>query len=358
MGVEFAVNGRRGFTLVELLVVIAIIGTLISLLLPAVQGVRELGRQVSCKNNIHQLALGIQSYATTNELLPRSGHYGPPVYDPYEGPDYTDLRSGPMLSWIVAILPHIEQQQLFERFDFSRSVLEQTRSTQDSMEPQEFQPAVLLCPSDAARGQFYAHPEYTRGKRFAKANYAAFVSPFHTSTQIEYPGALSARDQRPDDIKDGLTNTLMLSEVRAWSEQLDQRGAWALPWNGSSLLAYDVHPHWIIDQAGSNFTASPYSIGCTQRPNNRAFNVDMLYHCPEDYFAGAQLENMPCGQWAASGSWHFLSAAPRSQHPGGVMVAFAGGSVQFLVDDVDEVLMAYMISINDMHPVNFSEYIR
>ena len=86
--------------------------------------------------------------------------------------------------------------------------------------------------------------------------------------------------------------------------------------------------------------------------------MDVLYHCPDDYFAEAQLDDMPCGQWAASGSWHFLSAAPRSRHPGGVMVAFAGGNVQFLVEDVDEVVMAYMISINDRHAVDFSQSVR
>jgi prepilin-type processing-associated H-X9-DG protein len=67
---------------------------------------------------------------------------------------------------------------------------------------------------------------------------------------------------------------------------------------------------------------------------------------------------MPCGQWATSGGWHFLSAAPRSLHPGGVMVAFADGHVQFLVDDVDEVVMAYMISINDRHAPDFLPYVR
>ena len=96
---------RRGFTLVELLVVIAIIGTLISLLLPA--GRRRTcasWRQVSCKNNLKQLALAIHAYETNNGLLPRSGQFDPPAHDPYEGDSYTELRSGPMLSWIVAIL--------------------------------------------------------------------------------------------------------------------------------------------------------------------------------------------------------------------------------------------------------------
>ena len=91
---------RRGFTLVELLVVIAIIAMLVTLLLPAVQAAREAARRMTCSNNLKQLSIALHLFHDANEAFP---------------PGALPLNN---LSWNVYILPHIEEQPLFDRFSF------------------------------------------------------------------------------------------------------------------------------------------------------------------------------------------------------------------------------------------------
>ncbi len=88
---------RRGFTLVELLVVIAIIGILIGMLLPAVQAVREAARRTTCLNNMKQMVMACQNYASSNLRFPPASN-----------------QNGDSLSLIL--LPFIEQSALADTY--------------------------------------------------------------------------------------------------------------------------------------------------------------------------------------------------------------------------------------------------
>jgi prepilin-type N-terminal cleavage/methylation domain-containing protein/prepilin-type processing-associated H-X9-DG protein len=350
-----------GFTLVELLVVIAIIAILVALMLPAVQGARESARRMTCKNNLKQLGTAIRAYESVYGLLPPAGITDKTVKNDHHIWGDFESRTGTQFSWVALILPRLEQTSLHEKFDFTRSVFEQGPA-----EPQSVPIAVMTCPSDAAFGRYFADSELTGGKRFAKGNYAAYVGPFHVEHAAYYPGAIAGHGQKAAAIRDGLSNTIMVAEIRTRDNVEDQRGAWALPWTGSSLISFDMHHRRGMyvrnDPRGGHayitppplYEGHPGSLGLTQRPNNQKIIADMLYKCPDP--GGAQMERMPCNTWGG-GANYYLSAAPRSNHAGGVNIIFADGHIAFLPDTIDEWAMVYMVCPYDKQAVEVSQHV-
>jgi prepilin-type N-terminal cleavage/methylation domain-containing protein/prepilin-type processing-associated H-X9-DG protein len=333
----------HGFTLVELLVVIAIIGILVALLLPAIQQAREAARRIQCTNNLKQLAVAAQNYENTRKELPPSALVDKfTKFSSREYPVY-DQRRGKMISWAVLLLPYIEESALYSQFDLSRGLLDQP------LDPQEQFVPTLLCPSDLARGRMYAADDYTLGKRFAKGNYVAYVSPFHGDLQMVYRGALIATGQTLAHVTDGASKTIVFTEVRTLDHPQDERGAWALGWNAASQLSLDVH-HDSVAAGGrfNEYVPDLDTVYQAQLPNTLGPNADTLVRCPPDVLAEAQLERMPClrHQWTL-GMSGYMSAAPRSSHIGGVVVAYLDGHVDFLRDDVDPLELTYLVAIRD-----------
>ncbi len=329
---------RSGFTLVELLVVIAIIGILVSLLLPAVQAAREAARRIQCQNNVKQLGLAVQNYHDTFKMLPSSGIVSPSA-------TYFMPKTGQQFSWIVLILNQIEQGSLHDQFDFKQSVFTQPLNPQEQFVP------TLSFPSDSAKSSEFVHPTLTNGKRFAKGNYAAYVSPFHVELQNRFPGALIGNKRhRLASIVDGTSNTIIISEVLTRKRTDDQRGAWALPWTGSSQIALDMHDAVSPVQFAST-GYSPVDLGSAQTPNRQVSWGDRLYDCQDP--VGALILKMPCSIGAYT---DFLSAAPRSRHPGGVNSVCADGHVAFIPNTVDIFALAYIVSIDDGNAVSISDH--
>jgi len=99
----------RGFTLIELLVVIAIIAVLIALLLPAVQQAREAARRSQCKNNLKQLALAWHNYEQDNKMFPTNW-----------GDNNFNAETSFSRSWMIAILPLVDQANVYNRINFAQ----------------------------------------------------------------------------------------------------------------------------------------------------------------------------------------------------------------------------------------------
>lgn len=318
----------RGFTLVELLVVIAIIGILVALLLPAVQSAREAARRTQCLNNLRQMSLGLLNYESTYGAFPKAFEYEEGV-----NPGNMSLRQVGS-NWAVLSLPFMEQQPLFDQFDFTLPI------GNSANEPARATPIdIFSCPSD-----FYNTASFVQGTipvrriEWARGNYAAnagngplLTSPvvkrslFPDGINIYGPNSPGWRDGRirgcigPNvaaklsQVTDGTSNTILVAEVRAGLHAEDQRGIWALGQAGSSVL------FWF----GSG--------GDANGPNACNDFADDVAGCR---LSDADLNKQECMTCWHGDDWN-NQATTRSTHVGGVSVGMADGSSHFISDDIE-----------------------
>ncbi len=185
---------RPGFTLIELLVVIAIIAVLIALLLPAVQAAREAARRVQCVNNLMNIGIALQNYESSYELLP------PGVVND-TGP-IQNIPKGYNASWMLQLLPFLEQGAVARRFDDRVGVYAAENSTARGIVI-----SIFLCPSDnGSRGGAGA---------IGMNNYAACHNDVEAPIDVNNKGVFFLNSHlRSEDISDGTANTFYVGEKR------------------------------------------------------------------------------------------------------------------------------------------------
>jgi prepilin-type N-terminal cleavage/methylation domain-containing protein len=197
-------NQRRGFTVIELLVVIAIITILVALLMPAVQASREAARRTQCRNNLHQIGIALHNYHTNHQCFPpgwltsRVGNY---VYPGYS-------------SWLMAILPEIEQGTLFNSLNMVQPAwaLPNTSLVQHRLE-------LYLCPSDPTNTGQFQFNWLGNDLTLAYSNYVGnlgrdFILDYYDYGPLGQPdGVLYRRSNiAAKNITDGTSMTLLAGE--------------------------------------------------------------------------------------------------------------------------------------------------
>src|SRR5437867_4412883 len=126
--IQTLLQRATAFTLLELLVVMAIMGTLAALLLPAIEKVREAANRTQCQNNLKQFGLDVNAYQEQHEgLFPPGGRYNA----------LNDWAHGDKGSWIVYVLPYLEEDAAFKRIpDLCRPGKDSmSRATQSGVVP-------------------------------------------------------------------------------------------------------------------------------------------------------------------------------------------------------------------------------
>jgi len=197
-----AQRAKSAFTLIELLVVIAIVGTLVALLLPAVQKMRDSANLLTCKNNLRQIGMAMHDYHNVNGSFPVG------YYDPTPWPQ-TD--NGPGWGWASFLLPFLEQEPLYQLIDFSLDVGDPANAAVVTTYLKVFR-----CPSDDVPQTFTVTDGGSGSWTLAQSNYVAcngndgvddFTTPPHTGAFVR-----ATKGFRVVNITDGLSNTFFVGE--------------------------------------------------------------------------------------------------------------------------------------------------
>ena len=169
-------RSKRAFSLVELLVVIGILAVTISIMLPMINEARMIAARQTCASKMRNLAQGVLFHEGYRGRLPVAG-----VVEAQEGQSFRragyDQASGNQFSWIVLILPLINEGAVHDEFELSQSVAFQRR------DPQARTLTALLCPNDAAGDRKHVSNRFG-GREFGLGNFAAFISPVHGEQQL------------------------------------------------------------------------------------------------------------------------------------------------------------------------------
>jgi len=322
---------RRGFTLIELLVVIAIIATLIALLLPAVQSAREAARRAQCVNNLKQLGLAAHNYISQSESFPGNFYLHPN----YASASYSWNNS----SWLVMMLPQMEQQSLYNAVNFNfmwgPNKLGNWNALYLGQQNQTVRMTVInamLCPSDPSPAMDTNNADEIGNSPSAGTSYVGNVGDNCLQCGFFTPGAITfcaaqGYNCRGNQLGDSANNAVGVPGQTSGS------GIFWRQCNGVRLPE-------IIDGTSNTFLAGEQIMACTNwnawSEANQSIGSTAL---PLNYLApGVALTQtgsiVKSTGGSDQGNWHHWYSF-RSYHPGGANFVFCDGSVKFIKSTIN-----------------------
>ncbi len=315
------------FTLVEVLVVALVLMLLMALLLPAVQMAREAARRARCASNLKQIGVALHSYSQFAETFPpgctvSTGAY--PAWDPWTEASAADGSGRSGASWMVMILPYLDQVNLYKSWDFRTNVRGNAAAAQTDI-------AVFYCPS--------------RRHRLRLKDSGRMIDSGWTGGGTDYGGCLGAgngwdnesdstdhhkfantpiADERWDNpkvigifppnyaigfmaIKDGTSHTILTGELQRLDGSIGQRTS---------------QDGWALGGVATLFTTAKSETG---------------------------------GLYQTGGMNNNFFESPGSDHPEGASFGMADGTVHFLINKIDKQLFCYLGAIADGEPAELPE---
>lgn len=330
--------GRRGITLLEVVGSTAVIASLLGLSLSVLSFSIERSRRLVCQNNLRQIGLAVLGAEFAgNGRFPAAFAYdqgSPPLMN--SPASLASCRR----TWVVDVLPFLDEAQIHDAFDRSRSLLDPRHAAARAAEI-----SVLLCPSDAYATQPFQAVGSVLGQELSRCTYAsngglglaapttaidAALAPFAAGDPAapwwtRYPGVMGGNvGLRSGTIADPLSKTILIAEIRAGTMSIDPRGVWSLPMGSSSVWGYGGR----LGLGGPNSVhpAGDDVINCAQIMESMEGST-VSGEADED---DARRLHVPCNPRNAPG-WIQMA---RSMHEGGLHVCMADGSVRWISDFV------------------------